>query len=316
MHRPWEAIIYPQPGIKKKMSGSGHAPECRMTKHLLALTCAAAALPSQAAEHSEIKTLTFNLRYINAGDTGARMWTERRDAAAAVVQREAADFVGVQEAFRQMLDDVKARTPGYTEVGVGREDGKERGEYSAILFRNDTWTASASGTFWLSDTPEVPGSATWGNTVTRICTWGQFRHKTSGKEVFVYNAHFDHQSQECREKGAALILQRIAARGSSAPVIFMGDLNATPDNPAIAAILKGPPAFTDVWQHLNPKVPAVEAGTFHQFTGKKEGPRIDYIFASPGLTPVESAILRDNTAGHYPSDHFPVRAVLRIAPNP
>lgn len=283
-------------------------------KYLLCLASAAAAavLPCPGAEDGSIKVLTFNLRYINAEDTGARMWTERRDAAAALVRREAADFVGVQEAFRQMLDDVNARVPGYGEIGVGREDGKERGEYAAILFRSDTWSASASGTFWLSSTPEVPGSATWGNKVTRICTWGQFKHRTSGKELFVYNAHFDHQSQECREKGTTLILQRMAARGSSAPVIFMGDLNAAPDNPAIAAILKGPPAFTDAWLHMNPGVPPADSGTFHFFTGRKDGSRIDYIFASSGIKPVESSILWDHTNGNYPSDHFPVRAVLKL----
>ncbi len=259
-----------------------------------------------------VRILSFNLRYINGEDTGAKMWTERRDAVADLIKQDAADFIGVQEAFRLMLDDVKARVPGYGEIGAGREDGNQRGEYSAILYRSGAWTAGTSGTFWLSDTPEVPGSATWGNKVTRICTWGKFRNKSSGRELFVFNAHFDHESQRCREKGAALVMQRINARGSGAPAILTGDFNATPDNPAIAAFRQGPPPLSDIWQLLNKETPAAESGTFHSFTGKPDGPRIDYIFATGGVTPVEAAVLRNQTNGQFPSDHFPVRATLRL----
>ncbi|HEX2748158.1 MAG TPA: endonuclease/exonuclease/phosphatase family protein, partial [Verrucomicrobiales bacterium] len=211
-----------------------------------------------------------------------------------------------------MLDDLKVRVPGYGELGVGREDGKQKGEYSAILYREAAWEATASGTFWLSDTPEVVASSTWGNKVTRICTWGRFKNKTSGKELFVFNAHFDHQSQPSREKAAALVLQRIRDRGSNAPVIVTGDFNATPENAAVTTLLKGPPVFTEAWLSLHKDIPAAEAGTFHDFSGKQDRGHIDYIFSSPEITPVESAILHDGKDGKYPSDHFPVRATLKV----
>ncbi len=259
-----------------------------------------------------VRVLTFNLRYLNNSDKGAKAWTERRDAVAEVIKKDASDFIGVQEALRVMLDDVKARVPGYGELGVGREDGKQKGEYSAILYREAAWEVSASGTFWLSDTPEVVASSTWGNKVTRICTWGRFKHKASGKELFVFNAHFDHQSQPSREKSAALVLQRIRDRGSNAPVIVTGDLNATPENAAVTVLQKGPPVFTDAWLSLHRETPAAEAGTFHDFSGRQDRGHIDYIFSSPEITPVESAILHDGKDGKYPSDHFPVRATLKV----
>ena len=266
-----------------------------------------------AAEPVTVRALTFNLRYINSGDTGSRTWVSRRDDAAALIQREAADFIGVQEAFRSMIDDVRQRVPGLGETGVGREDGKEKGEYSAILFKESVWEQADGGTFWLSDTPEVPSSCTWGNKVTRICTWGRYRHRANGAGVFVFNTHFDHESQPAREKAAALILERIRTRGSAAPVLLMGDLNAAPDNPAIQTLTTGEPSLTDAWKALNPSVPAAESGTFHFFSGRQDGARIDYLFTSPGLTATECRILRDQRVGMYPSDHFPVRSTLLLS---
>lgn len=274
------------------------------------------ALGTGMAGAVEFTVVTFNLRYITPGDTGPRTWEARRDFAAEMIKAQAADFVGVQEAFRSMLDDLHARVPGYGEAGVGREDGAQKGEYSAILFREERWEIKDSGTFWLSDTPEVPGSATWGNQVTRICTWGKFRHRGSERDLVVFNAHFDHQSQPSRERAAALVLARVRELAGGQPVVFTGDLNAQPDNPAIVALRQGPPAFRDAWGHLHPEVPAAEAGTAHRFQGVTDGPRIDYVLVSPGIEVVEAEILRANKDGHWPSDHFPVRAKLRLLPTP
>ncbi len=266
----------------------------------------------RAEEKDTVRVMSFNLRYINTGDLGPKMWTNRRDFAAEIIKKDAPDFLGTQEAFRLMLDDIKARVPGYGELGVGREDGKEKGEYSAILYREAAWTVLSSGTFWLSDTPEVVASTTWGNKVTRICTWGRFKNKTSGRELFVFNAHLDHQSQPAREKGVALILQRIQNRGSDAPVIVTGDFNAIPQNKAVVLMQKNTPAFTDAWLSLHKDTPVSEWGTFHNFTGNLDSGHIDYIFSSLGITALESAIMHDSKDGNYPSDHFPLRATLKL----
>jgi endonuclease/exonuclease/phosphatase family metal-dependent hydrolase len=257
-----------------------------------------------------VKVITFNLRYMNSGDKEARSWANRRDAAAGLISREEADFACLQEALRPMLDDVKARVPGYGELGVGRDDGKEKGEYSAILYCEANWTVEESGTFWLSDTPTVVGSRSWGNNIPRICTWGRFKNKSSGRVLHVFNAHFDHESQPAREKAAALVVQRLAALGADKPVIFTGDLNATPNNPTIRTLTQGPPPLVDAWQTLHPTLPATESGSVHSFTGKLDGGRIDYIFATTAFTPLTAEILHDSKDGNYPSDHFPVRATL------
>jgi len=281
-------------------------------KSLLLFVLSLCTLSVSAAE--TVKVLTFNLRYINAGDTGDRKWTARREAAADIIKKDAPDFVGTQEAFREMLDDVRQRVPGYAEIGVGRDDGKEKGEYSAILYREAAWEVKDSGTFWLSDTPEVAGSMTWGNKVTRVCTWGRFRHKANGRELYFYNTHFDHQSQPSREKAAALIMQRLAAQEPKAPVIVTGDFNAAPDNPAIAAMRQGPPALTDAWAALHQEAKPAESGTFHNFSGRRDGSRIDYIFTTPEFTATEAAILNQSPDGKWPSDHYPVRATLTLKP--
>jgi endonuclease/exonuclease/phosphatase family metal-dependent hydrolase len=281
-------------------------------KPLFLLFLSLCALSASAAE--TVRVLSFNLRYINTGDIGDRKWSARREAAADIIKKDAPDFVGTQEAFREMLDDVRQRVPGYAEIGVGRDDGKTKGEYSAILYREAAWEVKESGTFWLSDTPEAAGSMTWGNKVTRVCTWGKFRHKANGSELYFYNTHLDHQSQPSREKAAAMILRRIAARETKAPVIVTGDFNAAPDNPAIAAMLKGPPALTDAWAALHKDVKPAESGTFHNFSGRRDGSRIDYIFTTAEFTSTEAAILNEAQDGKWPSDHYPVRATLTLKP--
>ena len=269
-------------------------------------------LPALPTTHAQdIKVLSFNLRYITREDRGPRTWENRRDHAADIIFRENADFTGVQEAFRPMLDDIKTRVPGLGEIGVGREDGKQRGEYSAILYREALWQVEDSGTFWLSDTPEIPGSTSWGNRVTRICTWGRFRHRASGLIIHVFNAHLDHESQPAREKSTTTLIQHIAPLANQ-PVILTGDFNATPDNPAIATLSNSSPALIDAWQHCNPHAPPAESGTVHGFSARPNGPRIDYIFCSTHLTPSKANILRDTRNNQTPSDHFPVSATLNI----
>ena len=256
----------------------------------------------------ELRVMSFNLRYINPGDRAEKTWVARRDQVAAVMKADRADFIGVQEAFRAMLDDVKERLPEFSEVGVGRENGKEQGEYSAILYRSSVWERLDGGTFWLSDTPDVPNSAHWGNSVVRICTWGKFRHKLDRREILFYNTHFDHESQPCREKGATLIVRKISDQQGSLPVVVVGDLNAAPDNPAIACFTVARPKLIDVWAALRPHVSVQESGTFHGFHGNTDGARIDYIFSSEQLRAKDVEIVRANENGVYPSDHYPVRA--------
>ena len=270
-----------------------------------------ATTPVFAAEPPlNLRVMSFNIRYINPGDTGNRTWQARRDQVADVMRADNPDLVGLQEAFRSMLDDIAARLPGYQEIGVGREDGNGTGEYAALLVRKERFKVLDSGTFWLSDTPDVPNSRSWKNQVTRICTWARLEDRSSGRPLFFYNTHFDHESQEAREKGARLILEHIAKRPPGTPIVLTGDFNAAEDNPAITVLEQGPPALVDAWRTLHPDVPLSESGTMSNFTGATDSGKIDYIFVPAGTLVDDAKILRSHQNGVYPSDHYPVRASI------
>jgi endonuclease/exonuclease/phosphatase family metal-dependent hydrolase len=276
---------------------------------LKSLACVVAgALAAGAAEAKPLRVLCYNLRYITSGDKGERAWTARRDQAADLIKSDAADIVGIQEGLPQMMDDLADRLGGYAAIGVGREDGIDQGEYAAILVKAGRFRVHDSGTFWLSDTPEICNSCTWGNTVTRICTWTKLYDREAKRTLLFFNTHLDHASPEARQKGTELILSRIARRKDQGPVIFMGDFNAADSDPLHAAIQVA--GFADVWRVANAGTPAEESGTFHEFTGVTNRARIDFIYATTDLKIADSSIIRTSRNGNYPSDHFPVRATL------
>jgi len=265
---------------------------------------------------NELHVMSFNIRY-GTDDDGPDRWENRRQQVCELIERNNCDVIGLQEALRFQIDAIREALPVYAEIGVGRDDGKTKGEYSAILYRTDRVLVAEAGTFWLSDTPEVPGSMTWGNKITRICTWGRFIHKPSGKAFYHFNTHFDHQSQPSREKSAVLLAQRIRDRKHPDPVVVTGDFNAGESNPAIRYLKgdldldgKSPIPFVDSFRLLHPE--ATEVGTFHSFKGDRTRDKIDYIFVQPGAEILEARILHDNVDGRYPSDHFPITARLAL----
>jgi endonuclease/exonuclease/phosphatase family metal-dependent hydrolase len=167
----------------------------------------------------------------------------------------------------------------------------------------------AQGTFWFSPTPEVPGSTRWGNTITRICSWARLEDRASARAFHVYNLHLDHESGPSRERSAEFLARRILARGARDPVLVLGDFNAGADQLPIRYLLTSVP-LTDTFRALHPDTTGV--GTYHAFTGRTEGPRIDHILASGEWTVRSAGIDRGNEAGRYPSDHYPVYAVVRL----
>jgi len=274
------------------------------------------------APESALRVMSFNIRYGTADD-GDDSWPLRAVFVAEVIDSVAPDLLGLQEALRFQLDELETALPGYGELGVGRDDGREAGEYAAILFRRDRLTVRDSGTFWLSDTPSAPGSMSWGNRVTRICTWATFEDARTGRRFTVYNVHLDHESQESRERSATLLAARLAARPASEAVIVLGDFNAGADNPArefltgtVTAVPadSGPPSpqLVDTFAALHPG--AAADGTFNAFRGDSTGPRIDAILVSADWTVLRAGIVKSRRGERYPSDHFPVIALLDLPP--
>ena len=190
--------------------------------------------PPAVVPAAPVTVMSFNIRVGFAND-GENHWQKRRDMLFALLREQQADVIGLQEALHSQITEILEAVPGYEYVGVGRTDGRQGGEYSAILYRTARLRARRSDTFWLSDTPAVVRSRTWGNQYERICTWAYFEDR-EGPAFYVYNVHLDHESQPSRERSAALLLATIAARDPKAPVIITGDFNSGEDNPAAKAV--------------------------------------------------------------------------------
>jgi len=286
-----------------------------------AASCASSpSLPSDSADtrpddSAPLRVMSFNIRYGTAND-GDNAWPLRRDLVVRVIRKFDPAVLGIQEGLRFQLDEIEADFPRFGEVGVGRDDGSEAGEYSAILYDKRRLKVLDSGTFWLSDTPEVVASTSWGNGITRIVTWARFQDLLAGKTFYVFNTHWDHESQPSRERSARLLLERIEAREVDDPVMVMGDFNAGEDNPAFQRLLAVHPASEDTAAHLSEvfrtlHADSTEVGTFNGFRGESTGDKIDAILVSPDWNVLEADIVRANDDGRYPSDHFPVTAVAR-----
>jgi endonuclease/exonuclease/phosphatase family metal-dependent hydrolase len=270
----------------------------------------------------DLQVMSFNIRYGTAND-GENRWQKRRRLVFDVLRKHQPDIVGLQEVLHFQLEEICQATPDYCPLGVGRDDGKTKGEYCAILYRRDRFDIDESGIFWFSDTPEVPGSITWGNAYTRICTWARFIEKKSGRACYLFNVHLDHVSQPSREKSSVLLTQRIYSRTHLDPFIVTGDFNSGEENPVIL-YLKGkvklvteekgefenPVPMVDTFRVLHSD--AIEVGTFNGFEGRRAGEKIDYVFAQAGVEVLEARILDDNDNGCYPSDHFPVTACILL----
>lgn len=257
-----------------------------------------------------LRVMTFNVRYGTADD-GPNHWEQRREFLLEVIREFDPDVLGVQEALRDQVDAIGDALPGHACVGVGREaDGG--GEYSALYYRRARFDLLAAETFWLSATPEVAGSHTWGNDLPRVCTWVRLVEREGGGRIAVFNTHWDHMSQPARLESGALMAARVAQRSAAGdPVLVTGDFNAAEDNPAIAALTQRG-LLRDTFRVVHPDEKAV--GTFHAFTGQAGTGKIDVVFATDEWQVREAAIVRNERDGRYPSDHFPVTAVVELAP--
>jgi len=292
-------------------------------------------VPARDDPDSSLIVMSFNIRYGTARD-GDDAWPRRKHMVFDRIRDSKADVVGLQEALKSQIDELLIAMPEYSTVGVGRDDGKEAGEHSAILYRHGRLalepaspgasgkSTPAHGNFWYSDSPEQPGSKSWGNNITRICTWARFRDTKANHVFSVFNTHFDHESQPSREKSAALLKQRVAALHHDQPVIVMGDFNAGEKNAAIAAMLSTDsaaagkesepacPPLRDSFRVAHPE--EREVGTFNGFKGTTTGNKIDYIFVDERWDVLAASIDRTMPAGRCPSDHFPVIARLGLKP--
>jgi endonuclease/exonuclease/phosphatase family metal-dependent hydrolase len=209
------------------------------------------------------------------------------------------------------LRDLAADLPGYEWIGLGR-DGGSRGEFMAAFYRKGRLEPLAFDHFWLSDTPDVMGSKTWGPSLARMVTWVRFRDRLNNLEFYLFNTHFDHQMQEARERSAELVRRRVAALEPDVPVLLLGDFNAAAGANRVHTILTGDGFFVDTWDVAGERG-GEGIGTFNDFKSiVPDGPRIDWILVRGDVSVDRTAIIPFQRDGQFPSDHFPVVTRVRL----
>ncbi|MGJ8656648.1 MAG: endonuclease/exonuclease/phosphatase family protein [Akkermansiaceae bacterium] len=251
------------------------------------------------------KVISYNIRYDSAGDKGVRDWGERVPRVVQFLKEQRPSVVGMQEVLENQLMDLEKRLPAYGWVGVGRTDGVSKGEYSPIFYDTSVWKVDEenTGTFWLSKSPEVPGSKSWGNRIPRICTWVRLIGN-DGEGLTVYNTHWDHLSWISREKAAGLILEKIRQRKHKEEgYLLMGDLNTTTKSKAIKTLLES---------ELLVDTGKKQKKSFNRWKADVvDGLRIDHIFVDPrlskGVVGEGVEVVASSKEGSAPaSDHHPV----------
>ncbi len=258
-----------------------------------------------------LRVMTYNVRYASSRPPNA--WRSRRPVARAMLQQYQPDVVGMQEAVYQQVKDFQTDLPDYSWIGLGR-DGGSRGEFMAVFYRRERLEPLEFDHFWLSDTPDVIGSTTWGNSNRRMVTWVKFQDKQTKRVFLLWNTHFDHRIQKARENSAKLILQRIP-EATDTPLLLLGDFNAVAgENPVFNMLVKDGP-FQDTWDTAESTGPAVS--TFHGYRGiVSGGRRIDWILSRGKVRVTKSTIVTFSQNDQFPSDHCPVVAEVILGQPP
>jgi len=252
---------------------------------------------------------TFSIRLQNSGDTG-NLWSQRSTHVASLIRFHQFDVFGTQEGFRNQLNDIKSELPEYEYYGVGRDDGKEAGEHSAVFYRKNRFSVLKSGDFWLSETPDQPSKGWDAKCCNRICSWVQLTDKQTGKTFFFFSVHFDHEGKIARVESSKLILQRINSIAGNEPVIFVGDLNGDKQTEWYKN-LDASELLDDTYKQV--QYPYSANGSFNGFGKNISAPGIiDHIFTTKHFIVKRWGILSDSYYGKYPSDHFPVLADVEM----
>jgi endonuclease/exonuclease/phosphatase family metal-dependent hydrolase len=247
------------------------------------------------------KLLTFNIRYDNPQDKKDN-WQYRKEKVIQLLSHYEPAIFGIQEGLKNQVNDINDSLEEYQCIGVGRDDGKTKGEYCAIFFDSRKYKVIQSSTFWLSETPDKI-SVGWDADIQRICTYGLFEHVITKKKIWVFNTHFDHIGRIAQEQSAKLVSDTIQKINKEKwPVVLMGDFNVTPEQKPIA-LLKSDLAYA---LEISEKPLYGPTGTYNGFENKAVEERLDYIFVK-GLKVLSYVHLDDKQNNNRPiSDHLPV----------
>ncbi|WP_210416868.1 endonuclease/exonuclease/phosphatase family protein [Echinicola soli] len=259
------------------------------------------------AQSEQLTVATFNIRYDNPGDA-PNNWGHRKEVVVDLIQFHGFDIFGIQEGLKHQVEYLDEHLSSFAYVGVGRDDGEEKGEYSAIFYNKEKFEVLESNTFWLSTDTTKPNKG-WDAALPRICTWAKMEDKASGQQFYFFNTHFDHVGTEARQESGKLILSKIKeADQAGIPVMLTGDFNVDQENPAYL-LLENSEELKDCYKAAD--IRYANNGTFNSFNNTKStDKRIDHVFVSEFLHVKKYGILTDTYHNLYPSDHFPVMAVI------
>lgn len=284
--------------------------------------------------HRNLTVGSYNVRHDVPGDyTKHNGWNERKDFVIGTILTAAYDIVGIQEPFHNQVEDLKQGLKDYACLGVGRDDGKEEGEYAPIFYLRERLQLLDSGTFWFSATPDVP-SVGWDAKYKRICTWGYFRDRESKKKFYYFNLHLDHKGIQARVESGKMLVERInSICGRKSNFVITGDFNVGQDSDVYRVFMEC--GFVhDCFETA--KFRYAPVGTFDYFKSSSYTTRrIDHIFVSESAEVLRYSVLtniywfdtkaqekteeqkkeivdKEKREVHFPSDHYPVQAVLKF----
>ncbi len=287
--------------------------EKKMIKRLLVLFFMVGSFAVNAQNESDIKAMTFNIRYASPDD-GINIWKNRRDWLSACIDFFDVDVFGAQEVIKSQLNDMAQRLPDFDYVGVGRNGGNE-GEFCPVFYRKKSFELLDNGTFWLSETPLKVNSKGWDAALPRIVTWVKLRHLNTNKEFYFFNAHFDHKGVLARLESAKLLKTMIQKIAKTELFLISGDFNFPPSAEAYSELInqKGEKLKVLDTKSLAKRV----FGPSYTFNGfmlepDQERERIDYIFSSGNMTILKHHTIDGQRGDKYISDHFPIVVDVRL----
>ena len=260
-----------------------------------------------------IKVMTLNIRYDNPGDS-VNAWPNRASMVCDFIREEEPDLLGMQEVLNHQYDLLDSVLTDYGSVGVGRNDGAKSGEMNPLFFKKERFDLVRNITFWLSETPDIPGSQAWRANLPRIVTYAELVDRHNSRHLFFFNTHFAHDSDSARVMSSKLLLNKVDTIASGFPFIITGDFNMLPTSKGYA-ILTGPaesvPLLRDSYE-ISEKRPYGPDYTFNSYSDMGGSGRIDYIFVKEGMKVLDHRTTIKKERGIYISDHWPVEAIVRL----
>jgi endonuclease/exonuclease/phosphatase family metal-dependent hydrolase len=271
-------------------------------------------LLSNCQNSNTLRVATFNIRNSNADD-GINSWSNRKELVLDFINQQELTIIGLQEVLPEQLNYLRQNLPDYDFVNAGRIDGKRQGESNPVFYKTKHYRLLQKDTFWLSKTPQIPGSKSWNAACPRIVTWLKLRNKETGNSFFVFNTHFDHFSQKARELSASLLIHQIKKIAATAPFIVLGDFNCTTSSQTYKLLTKK-------WNKLPRLMPIINKSgknlkgpkyTYNGFSKKIDKQIIDHIFLSTNVINKSAKIHKIKKDGIYISDHYPLTAKIKLS---